>query len=450
MQGNLTEVRQLSLLDTRFTFYVDESKTKLFCTASGSTPFIVLKDKLIEFLQNNFPGAIIDELLLRECVVSRSEKPRRVGVSKVPTKPQDEKLILLAKPFSLEQKSGLRFLDNIEPEREVARLIPAKEGEDGFDVFGQIIKADPPKKIAIQTGPNIEVRQEQNYASYYSKKFGYLFFDQKLIDIREELLIEGGVTQAIGNIRFNNVVRIKGDVGVGFIVKGDRGVFIEGDIYRDSEIFSSQGSVIVKGSCSLAKLAAFEKIQIKKVHRSTLKASEIVVEEESLSSELNAISTVTCKRVIGGYVCAAKQIEIGEVGAEGGAETVLEIVSDYEHKKKISETLKKISLLSRSAKLIKMQLGPYEFRNPKDLPEALQAKINTLKQKLSQVEDALGILKHDLNQLISEQKEIFGQITIKRKIGQNTVFRFGDQELKFFEEKIGPVVAKLSDGKIIS
>ncbi|MCS6893781.1 MAG: FapA family protein [Deltaproteobacteria bacterium] len=448
MSDQLELVSEIIIGDCYVRFYTDAEKMKLFCSFQKKIPFMVAKAAVENHVEKHFGGVKLDFEVLRDSLTNAGDRPRRIGLGKPCVPPQDEKLILLAKPFSLSY-SGFKFIDNIEPGREVARIIPPKQGEIGFDIFGNPIKPPDPKRVSVQIGNNLQAQSSEKHLSLLSKVYGYLFYDQKQIDVREELVIEGGVTQATGNIRFNNRIRILGNVGVGFIVKTDQEVLVEGDIFREAEVYSRNSSIIVKGSVLHAKLAAKNKVEVEKTLEANISGAEVVIRDEALNSRIHASDSIVVKNVIGGHLVGVKTISVISAGNKSGIKTILEIVADASHSKKIAELSNKIASLNQAEKLLRLQLGPYEFKSVKDMPDEVQKRIQELRNKLEKVQNDRGILKKELSDLLKASSQISGEIVVN-KIGHAGVrFVFRDETLELFEDKKGPFVVRIQNDKLI-
>ncbi len=446
MLDNLDFLCELEVLDEKIPFYTDENKIKLFAVISKRLPFLVVKPILQKVIQERFPGVRLDETILKDMLASPSMKPRRLGLAKPPTDPTDEKLILLAKPFSF--SSSLRFLDNIEPGREVARIIPPKEGEDGYDIFGNIIKCRSPKTVSVIIGENLNVDEQEKHKSLVSKAFGYLHYDGAQIDVKEELVINGDVSQTTGNIRFNNKVKILGNVGVGFIVKADRGIVVNGDVYKHAELFCGKGSIIIKGNVDQAKLNAEEEIEFFSGIRCQVVAKSVLIKKDSLQCDINSREKLECKNMIGGLCSCSNLIKIDVAGNEAGIETILEIVVDAGVASELKQLNQKIETLSKVENIIRMQLGPYEFKKPSDLPKQLQDKINQLREKLEQVQHAKSTLVVTVKQLSKQNQTVKGEIQILKIAYPGVIFKFGDEKMTLTEQKRGPFTVRLHDDTI--
>lgn len=443
----LEEIGDVNVANVRVTFFTDQAKTKLFCAVQQSLPFAVARTQILNFIGEKYPGAKIDDDVLKDCFAKPSPKPRRIGTSKLPKDPIDEKLILLAKPFKLDDRTGLRFLDNIEPEREVARITPPQAGENGYNIFGETIPSREPKRLNIKIGSGLEVRNTDRHKSLISKVYGYLHYDQTEIDVKEELTINGDVTHAIGNIRFNNRLKINGNVGIGFVLKSDRGILVQGDVFKDSELYSSLGSVTVVGSVTQSKIVAKEMITVEKSGNSYLSAEKIVIKQACTGCEVYC-DEFEAKICAGGSVTATRRVSVEELGNSTGVSTVVVIAQSRENERSIQDLSNQLKQVSRAIQIIKLQLGPYEFKNPKDLPSELRDRIANLREKMQKLESAAGVLRSKLKELLESSRQVFGEVFVSKTAYEGCEFRFGHEELVLKEPVKGPVTIRLLNDRI--
>lgn len=126
----------------------------------------------------------------------------------------------------------------------IGTRIPAVSGEDGVNVFGDVMPAKPVKDIVIRTGKNAEVVGNDVVAKISGKPTLNWRGRHIKIDVHHELVHRGEVDLGSGNIRFEGDVSIKGNVHATMFVGASGNVQIEGTVTK--AMIQSAKSVIIK------------------------------------------------------------------------------------------------------------------------------------------------------------------------------------------------------------
>jgi len=119
------------------------------------------------------------------------------------------------------------------------------EGAHGVCVTGERSEAKPGKDKKLPTGANTVVNESET-ALLADIDGGISIVDDK-INVFSTYMVEGDVQYETGNINYNGIVVIKGDVRYGFAVKATGDVVIHGTV--ESAAITAGGSLIVQGGC---------------------------------------------------------------------------------------------------------------------------------------------------------------------------------------------------------
>ena len=126
----------------------------------------------------------------------------------------------------------------------LATIIPATKGENGEDVYGNIIKAKDGKKISIPKGKNVSISEDG------SKIISMIKGEVKIIDNKINVFpihtIEGSVDNSTGNIKFVGKVIVKGNVLTGFTIDADEDVEVYG-VVEGANIISKGNIILHRG-----------------------------------------------------------------------------------------------------------------------------------------------------------------------------------------------------------
>ncbi|WP_281884363.1 FapA family protein [Paenibacillus sp. YYML68] len=129
----------------------------------------------------------------------------------------------------------------------IAKKIPLVEGTVGYDVFGEIVKPDPPKDVMIMAKDHVEINSK---GEVYALKEGRPRISGqqiKFFDISTSYVISGDVDIRTGHIVFSGDVVVYGDVQDSMIIESLGNVYVSGNVYRST--ITATGSIVVKGNC---------------------------------------------------------------------------------------------------------------------------------------------------------------------------------------------------------
>jgi hypothetical protein len=109
----------------------------------------------------------------------------------------------------------------VDRETVIGRLTPPTEGEDGTDIHGDIIPAQPGRRATLDEHPSITVRRD---GTIIANKHGRLVVRPGIVRVDHELVIRGNVDFSTGNIRFPGDVTITEGVKDRFRIESERSV----------------------------------------------------------------------------------------------------------------------------------------------------------------------------------------------------------------------------------
>ncbi|WP_244834783.1 flagellar assembly protein A [Clostridium sp. BJN0001] len=123
----------------------------------------------------------------------------------------------------------------------VAEKVHGKEGSDGFDVYGNVIKRKPATDIKMVAGPGTKLEEDKIIAIFEGRpeRSGNVFSVKKIYEVQN-------VDLKTGNIDFIGDVNILGNVSIGMSVKADSNVKLYGN--ADSCKIEAGGKVEILGS----------------------------------------------------------------------------------------------------------------------------------------------------------------------------------------------------------
>jgi len=424
--SELQLIERFEVIEGHLELYTDKERLKLFCKCNSTAPWSVVLVQVQKALAEKFPDLVVNQEVLRDLLVRRSDVPRKIAEGKEPAPPVDEKLVIMAKPFRLGGR-GFRYLELIEKGREVARIYPAKPGRDGYDIFGKVISASPPKTLKVDFGSGVEVQAKETYKSVVSRAKGYFYFENNVLDVKEELIIQGDVDQEIGSLRFNNRLTIKGSVGADFVVKSDGLVVVEGDVFKGSKVQSLGADLKVKGISTNAELVSKGDMEVLSLINSKVICGGLLkILKESVSSDIIA-KEIKSGALIGGEIQVQVGIETKTLGAESFLPTIIKCVSPIELSREVEVLRDQLKKLTLAQSLLKLKLGPYEYKNVRDFPEEIQEKIKSFRDQLAKVEATLEQTALRLKEIQQSDENQEVVITVTEKLFPGVRLEFRDQ-----------------------
>ncbi len=290
--------------------------------------------------------------------------------------------------------------------RPLVRIIPPGKGEDGHDVYGNVLKA--------KSGTPATVPQTENTTCHRGDP-GVLVaaIDGSVVFAGGEMRVSachcvaGHVDYATGNIRFQGTVKIGGDVKAGFTVEATGDIEVGGTV-EDAVVKGGGDVTVTCGFVGSGKgvVEAGRCVRVGFVRNQTVRAGgDILVGGEAFNSTLT-----TQRRLLingkgmglrGGRAFAARGMELSNLGTEAEVKTVVELGCDAETWKSITQWEERIAVLKKKSALYHNQLTEIENakKKSKQLFEKLIEKMETVMEEKTAVDDQLRTLQARLKKL---------------------------------------------------
>lgn len=142
-------------------------------------------------------------------------------------------------------------VDGVEKGQVLAVLYPGKDGEDGTDITGVIIKAKIAKKIILGAGAGAEMKDEGTVVAAIEGRpsaKGNTFFVYKIYEVH------GDVELKTGNVKFLGDIVIHGSVREGMTVESGNSILIKDNV-AEAEI-TANGDVAIRGNVFHSSVSA--------------------------------------------------------------------------------------------------------------------------------------------------------------------------------------------------
>lgn len=292
---------------------------------------------------------------------------------------------------------NIDWFEMVQAGQKLAYYHEAKEGVDGYNVKGEVIKGRKGAEQRILTGKGFQLEQDKK--TYTAITDGMISLNGYEMQITNHMEVDE-VNMATGNLHFNGSVHVRGDVcnGTSVIATGD--VVVDGNV--EAVIIESGGSVVLKKGMNAGgegEIIAGQDVVSRFFEDTKVTAKGNIEVDKCLNSELCAEGMITCSKIlVGGTAQAEKGFKLRNVGNQAGRPTSISLkVNDtaWEENRKVKTAIPEVE------KELQMLANMYKEFREKFAPEA-RSKM----EAFHKVEKALFVKKKQLDQLLQQKEEL--------------------------------------------
>lgn len=198
----------------------------------------------------------------------------------------------------------------LEPETEVTegdeicRIVPAEKGENGFDIYGNILHAVNGHAPDIPQGYNTSLNNDRT--ALVAAATGKLKLSDGVFSVRNEYLVEGDVFRTVQPLTFSGDIIVTGNINEGAIVNAGGMVHVFGTVKKATV---SGKQIIVDGPVLSSYLTARDgDIAAESCTGSTLEAEGNIETSSVTNSKVHCAGKLLCLstpgRIAGGSIRA--------------------------------------------------------------------------------------------------------------------------------------------------
>lgn len=316
--------------------------------------------------------------------------------------------------------SSIREVETVSEGDEIVQYIPATKGEEGKDVYGNVLTARPGKELPQLKGKGFLLSEDKR--SYTAAVTGKITYQSERLIITNLLEIEDDVTHVTGNIDFAGDLVIKGSITTGMTVKATGNITVNGHVegailYSGRDIIlkngmqgGGKGEIHCKGNVS-GKF--FEQTDIEaggNINANAILNCVIVAEGQiKVSGKLGVI--------VGGRTHAVKGISATTVGNMSEVKMELIVGVDSEVYVKIGELEEKIRPLMEEKKKIETGIAQIDrVLKTQQKPDLQMKKMQLLRTKISRESEikTLTEQKQRYERWIEDAKD--ARLTVQKSI----------------------------------
>ena len=284
----------------------------------------------------------------------------------------------------------------------LAKIIPEDVGEEGMNIFGARVKPREVKRAVLRYGHHVELTPDK--LAIKSQVDGHVMLVEDKVFVSDVYTVEN-VDLSTGNIDFSGSVQVNGNVASNFVVRSGGNVIING-VVEGAHIYAQGNIIIARGMNGMGKgtLDAGGNIVAKFIESATVSAENGYVNSESIMhSDVSAGDeiVVTGKKglITGGHIQAARKVSAKTLGAEMGANTVVEVGVNPTLKKEYASLQKEMTELTKSIRNAQPVLANFTEKRAKG--------VNFTQEQMKYIKSVAAELEQNKTQLI----EMNGRMT---------------------------------------
>lgn len=373
-------------------------------------------DALAELLKEAVPGKSVSKVIAsgippvtgEDGSFAFSVAPAEIGQAKTDSKEKES-----GDSNKIDFRSVQQFI-NVEPDQEIGRILPPGDGTPGTTIRGTPIKpeAGTPLKMKLEKGVRADAADD---SILISDTHGRVRLDGNKIQVLDEYVVDGDVDFAVGNIRFNGFVEVRGDVLDGFQVSASKGMLITGNVGASNLV--SHGDIAFCGMNGQGKgtILCGGSINANFIHDSKVECrGDLMISVELRNCQASCQGRLYSGLLSGGRYIALKGIEAKRIGALSAVKTRLQSGVSYHDVNRLEQLIEQLEQLvnridaSRSDPELQKDLATEKqklmsaiIEVRKRRPEGCNPKIN-VKDKIFegvsiQLGGAIEVFKHEEN-----------------------------------------------------
>ena len=313
----------------------------------------------------------------------------------------------------------------------LAILHPEDPGDDGKDVYGNVIRPRSVKRELLRFGRNIDL--SENRRELYSAVDGHVNLVENKVFVSNVMVVEN-VDLSTGDIEYDGNVQINGNVCSNFKVKANGNIEVRG-VVEGAEIVAGGNVTIARGVNGMSKgtIKAEGNVIAQFIENAQIEAKGYVETGSILHSRVSAGTEIRVggKKgfITGGYVCATNLIEVKTLGSELGANTVVEIGINPEIKRRFHELEEQVKQDEKTIRTAQPVLDAAKtkvlsgVKLPSDQVKNIQ-ELSTLVTLKKKAIDSAQKEMEQLNEIMSVGQD--AQIVVKEKVYPGTKIVISD------------------------
>ena len=322
----------------------------------------------------------------------------------------------------------LNLLNNVVSGDVLAVLTPAYQGAPGTNLLGASIPSMNPVNKSLKYGKNVELSEDS--LALISTATGHVDMAGDKVIVHNVYEIKGDVGVATGDVDYDGIVKISGDVLTGYSVKATIDIYVQG-VVEGANITAGGNVAIANGvhGGDRASIVAGGDVAVKYLEGCVISAEGNVVTSSTLHSNITANGSILVGSsqglVKGGELYAKELISVKTVGSDlAGARVLLRSGALPEAMESYLELEKTLASKQREYTLTKKTLEflSNKVENGKKLLAEQEQMMIDLPNQREALEAEIGELSDLYDRLKTEMEmDNTGKIVIEGTIHEGTV-----------------------------
>jgi uncharacterized protein (DUF342 family) len=291
----------------------------------------------------------------------------------------------------------------------LARLRPRREGRHGMNVHGEALPFQTIQPAGVRGGENTRTGEGLILAEID----GQMVEKNKILDVKDKLIIKGPVGYATGNIIFPGDVFISGPVSDGFKIYSGGSVTVKqtfdvSDVVTKGDL-SVSGGIIGRGR-GLLKIGGSLKTRFVENCRAAVRKN-VAVNRAIINSQVWTLGTIEMEDrglILGAEIYAQRGIKTGGIGKKEGKASKIHCGVDFtieQEKEKNNNLVKILGIrIKRLREELELEADPEKcVRIQEDLDQSLE----TQRESSEKLTELLKRTVHDEGAVL----EVRGEVT---------------------------------------
>lgn len=337
----------------------------------------------------------------------------------------------------------LNIIANVKDGQLLARLDPATSGEEGLDLYGDVLTPRKPKPVKLRYGKNIRISDDKT--ELFASCDGLVKLFEGKVVVNNSYDVPNNVGNSTGDIVFEGSVIVHGNVLTGFSVKAKGDVEVLG-VVEGAEIISGGNIILHKGIQGMGKshIESAGFVQCRYIENANVIAGGDVHSEAILHSTVTCKGSVTVEgkkgMISGGGVRAGEFVKTKILGSHMGTVTTIEVGIDPIMLQEYSELRKEVPKME--AEVLKLEqviqllnkrkemAGSLEDDKQEMYMSAVRNKIfltNKLTMSKKKFEDLQSQVDNKNNGFVEVNNEIYSGV----KVSIGNVSTYIREEMKY-------------------
>ena len=346
----------------------------------------------------------------------------------------------------------LSAVKNVRKGDKLATKILAKQGTDGFNVLGQVLKPKKVKEARMPKGRNTRILEDG--VTLVADIDGKLEYDEHNVYINSVFTINGDLDSSVGNVDFVGSVVVQGSVHSGFTIKAGGSVEVKGPV-DDAVIIAGEDIFLTYGiqGTDKSKLIAKGNIIAKFIQNAHVEAGGNIITEAVLHSTVTAGDSIRAEMgkgtIVGGSVTATNMVIANSIGSPMGTVTAIQIgvpPSIYAEAKQLSEDLKaKKAELNKIDQSISFLMTKNRGKQLDPQKRMMLDKLNSTRKPVLEEYEDMKARSTKLNDMLNNVRD--GLIKCSGTIYPGVKVTFGSL-IKYIDDEQVRVSIRKQDGDI--